>query len=487
MKRTASKFILKNKINRHIKKLPIDDKYKPIVSEVVFRRALQFDRDEKGLEADFESLKWNLKSIRVVSKEKMKLFDSALAIYNSENMEVLISEEALDESPERIFHLIAHELQHVMLKDKRGTDKFDKLNYILGMRSSLFQELIAEKSSYRLVYPTENDLSGYNSNAYCYEELAFILDFIEATYGVNEQDLLEHCLDGRCTLAKFLSNTIGEEKFEADQFLDEIEVGGTLLFSSFYDDFENKTTKKRTNSEIQEDLLAGIDSLFSVCQSKIEDRLRADEVETVEEAMKLRDEITFSQYRLMNILKNRLAYYKAEFNIDVDNLWTNCAEKYAGDTIRALRDISQLLDNSKKSIDTVRADLFNTARFFSYDDKEFFRKFLMERDKHKQIKPSEQFIDAKKEKKKYIEGWNNKKIIKYIDKLKQRESKQCLLPAGTTSKSAEEKDNKGMNQLDEYKLNMKQRREYLSTLNQHIISEKNGNKVDYADHNDEEK
>ena len=44
-----------------------------------------------------------------------------------------------------------------------------------------------------------------------------------------------------------------------------------------------------------------------------------------------------------------------------------------------------------------------------------------------------------------------------------------------------------MNQLDEYKLNMKQRREYLSTLNQHIISEKNGNKVDYADHNDEEK
>ena len=487
MKRTASKFILKNKINKHIKKLPIEDEYKPIVSEVVFRRSLQFDRDEKGLEEDFESLKCNLKSIKVVSKEHMKSFDSALAIYNSENMEILISEEALKESPERIFHLIAHELQHVMLKEKKGSDKFDKLNYILGMRSSLFQELIAEKSSYRLVYPTENDLTGYNGNAYCYEELAFILDFIEATYGVNEQDVLKYSLNGRSSLARFLANSIGEETFEADQFLNEIEVGGTLLFSSFYDDFENKMTKKRTTSEIQEDLLAGIDSVFSVCQSKIEDRLRADDVETIEEAIDLKDEITFSQYRLINILKNRLAYYKAEFNLNVDELWINCTEKYAGDTIKRLRDINQLLDCSEESTNMTNIDFVNSVRFFSYDDKEFFKKFLIERNVHKQVKPSKKLIDMKKENKKYTEGWNNKRIIKYVEKIKQRENKQGLLPAGATDKKIEENGSKRNSQLDEYKLNMKQRRAYLNQLNQHIINEKNDNKANQMECNDEEK
>ena len=465
MKRTASKFILKNKINRRIGKLQIDVRFKKIVSEIVFRRAVQYDRSWEEINTDIESLANNLTSIRIVSKAEMKAYNYALAIYCNADKEILLSAEAFSESPERIFHLLAHELHHVMLKDNRGVDRFEKYNYMLGIRSNLYQELVAEKASFRLAYPAQNDLTTYNGNAFCYDEIVFALDFIEAAYGVNEQNLLKHSLNGRKALAKFLGQSIGEESYEAEQFLDEMEVGGTLLLSSLYDEGDCKTTKKRSKAEFNENLLAGIESMFCVCQCKIDDRLRNADVETLQDAIKLKEELTFSQYRLINILKDRLVYYKNEFKLDVDKLWDKCVNKHAADTLRKLGDITQLIDYADKSREMMMVEFINTTRFLTLDDDEFFNKFFMERIKNRTHKVSKETVESKKESDRYVEGWNNKHVRKRIEQIIESEVARGLVPNRTAPRFVyEASDNSKRGAFEEYKLTQEQQEAYSSAL-----------------------
>ena len=465
MKRITGKFILTKRINKYIKRIPIDERFKPIVADIVLRRAAQYNRSYSELRIDLEALVSNLERIRIVDKSKMSVHNYALAVYICADKEILISEELLQESPERIYQVIAHELFHVMLKNSRGIDKFDKFNYMLSIRSNLYQELVAEKGSYRLVYPVENDLTGYNQNAFGYGDICFIFDFIEAAYGVNEQDLIKNALNGRYELAKFLANVVGEETFEAEKFLDELEVGGTLLLSSLYDDRECKNTGEMTMQEIQDNLIAGIDSMFSLCQSKIEERLRFADVDSLEEIIDLKEQIAFSEYRLINILRNRLQYFHDEFDLDVDDLWERCLENYASGVVDRLCDMEQLLNDSEIEDEYMKFDFVNTVRKNILDDDEFYEKFLTYRMKRGKFKISKGYIDSKKEHPIYTEGWQNKKMIKLIERIVKGERTNISKKHATNLRyvyEAQMSDKKTV--CDEYKLSDKEMKAYMDYL-----------------------
>ncbi|MBR2704286.1 MAG: hypothetical protein IKE91_02340 [Clostridia bacterium] len=463
MKRIVSKFVLKSRIDKYVKKLPIDERFKPIISDIVLRRAAQFNRTYGELRTDLEALTNNLERIRIVARSKMAMHNYALAIYSGEDKEILISEDTLNETPERIYQIIAHELFHVMLKNNHGIDRLDKQNHILGTRSNLFQELIAEKGSYRLTYPVENDYRGFNSNVSGYDDISFILDFIEATYGVNEQDVIKHSLNGRRELAKFLASSIGEEIYEAEEFLDEIEVGGTLLFSTLYDNSESRSPKNKSKEEIDEDIIAGIDSMFSICQSKIEDRLRDTEAYTIEELKALKEEIACCEYRLINVLRNRLRYFNSELNIDVENLWKKCLGDYAEDVITRLGDMEQLIEDNGIAKTVSRVDCVSAVRGYTFDDDEFSRRFLTARSSDRSFTILKSTIDSKKEPAIYTEGWRNKHIIKKVEQIIVSEKESSLVSRLIAPRLAYEAQSRER-AIDIYKLDNGQKRAYEDEL-----------------------
>ena len=457
MKRIICKLVLNRRINKTVKKLPIDENFKPIIADIVLRRAAQFGRSYSELKTDLDALVNNLERIRIVDREKMAIYNYALAVYCGADKEIQISSDTLKESPERIYQIIAHELFHVMLKDNRGVDRFDKFNYILETRSNLFQELIAEKCSYRLTYPVNIDYRGFNSNVFGYEDISFVLDFIESTYGVNEQDVLKYALNGRHELAKFLSKSAGEEIYEAEEFLDEIEVGGTLLLSTLYEDGDAKTKRKKGKEEIEGNIISGVEALFTVCQNKIEERLRYADVYSIDEIKSIKEEIAYSEYRLITILKNRLIYFRKELNIDVDALWEKCIGNYADDVICRLSDMEQLLSASGVGKSFVMIDGINSIREYTYDDDEFYKKFLVSRAKKRSFKVSRELMDKKKEFEMYTEGWKNKSIVKQINIIiesQRRKSTNSLLISPRLAYETQPGDKTG---IDIYRLNEKQK------------------------------
>lgn len=463
MKKIVGKFILKNRIDKYVKKLPIDERFKPLISDIVLRRAAQFSRNYGELRTDLEALANNLERIRIVDRSKMAVHNYALAVYCCADKEILISEDTLKESPERIYQIIAHELFHVMLKNNRGIDKFDKYNYILGTRSNLFQELIAEKGSYRITYPVKNDYTGYNCNVFGYEDVSFVLDFIEATYGVSEQDVLKYSLKGRRDLAKFLASVAGEEIYEAEEFLDEIEVGGTLLLSTLYEDGDARTKRQKSKDEIDENIVASIDSLFSVCQSKIEDRLRNADAYTVEELDRIKDEIAFSECRLINILKDRLGYFRDELGVDVENLWKKCIDDYAEEVIIRLCDMEQLLSDSVVRSSEIELESVSAIRGYTFDDDEFYQRFFSKRLKNRSFKASKEIYAEKREHSMYTEGWKNKRIIKLIGRIVESERENASKSRTIRPKLAyEAQQSKGS--LDTYKLTDEQQKAYMDAL-----------------------
>ena len=474
MKRIVGKFILKKKINKYVKKIPIDERFKPLISDIILRRSVQYNRNYRELKEDLEAIVNNLERVRVVDREKMSIHNYAFAVYCGADKEILISSDTLKETPERIYQILAHEMFHVMLKNNSGVDKFEKFNEMLDMRSNLYQELIAEKGSYRLTYPVDMDYTGFNSNVFGYEDISFILDFIEAAYGVNEQDILTHSLNGRRELANFLATAGGEEIYEAEEFLDEMEVGGTLLLSTLYEDGDVSTKRQKSKDEVNENIIAAIESMFSICQSKIEERLRNAECNSVEELEEVKQEIAFSEYRLVNILKDRLKYFRKELGTDVDDLWEKCLGDYSEDVIIRLSDMEQLLAD-RNLRDLIKLNCINSVRGYTFNDEEFYKRFLVSRLGKSSFKIAKDFIESKKEPTIYTEGWKNKHIITTIKGIVEDERKIVYNYRQMTPRPAYEAQPSDKSGIEIYRINENQKKSYETEKNNICPAGKNNN------------
>lgn len=417
MKLKKGRFLLKWKIAKYINKTNIDSRFKPLIISVIMRRAIQYNRSHEELMNDINAVALNLKQIRIVDQADMADYNYALAIYSNYDKEILISSVIFREDPEDVFHLFAHELHHVMLKNKDGEDILEKYNLILETRGSVYQELLAERASYRLVSPAKNNLTTYNHNAYAYEDIVFVLDFIEAAYGVNEQELLEHMLNGRKEMEVFLSQKIGESVEKTEIFLDELEVGASVLMKALYGptyaDLKQEDAESKDN--FQKDIIAAIDSMFDICQSKIDERLENADVDTIAQAQKLNDEIAFSQYRLDNILRNRLNNFKGDLGDKIESVWKNCMNKYAKKTMVRISDMEQMLQDTNLSTDQLKVCLFNEVRMYCHDDDEFEKRFMTKRKKKESFTISAAFVESKKESPEYVQAWDNRRIINIIE------------------------------------------------------------------------
>ena len=415
MKKIPGRILLKSKIHKCVKNIEADGNFKKLITDILVRRAVQFNRTDAELNDDLKALELNLSSVRIGESTKKKDGSYALASYNRASNEIVISKDAFSESFETIYQIIAHEIFHVLFRNDNGVDKFEKTNNFLMLKSRVLEELVAEKGSFQLVYQINDKPDDYNENAYGYDDIAFILEFIEAAYGVSERALIKNSLNGRAQLERFLAKEIGEEEYETREFLDELEVGASLIFSELYKNSSVKAVYVKYDKEMAENIVSGINSMYEVCQTKIEDRARMADITDLQSARKFKDEIAISEKKIQNILNNRLKFFHEELDYDVIDLWEKQSEgNYAGEISKILHHIESIINDYSIVDDEVRLMLINSAIFGNENEELLKWISSKKKDDEEPYSISEDAIKQKKDKAIYTEGWNNKRICRYI-------------------------------------------------------------------------
>ncbi|MBP3708699.1 MAG: hypothetical protein J6J36_08930 [Clostridia bacterium] len=311
MKRNCKKnFILRKKISKELENMDIDSIYKDIIVETLLRRAKQYRFSNRRINLDITNLKANLRKITIV-KGDIKDHELSLAVYDTNEKEILISTKCFEENPEVVFGIICHELYHVLYRNKKGIGSFDKKNELLIGYSEVYEELFVEKASYRTVNKTNRSYRGFNKNSFGYDDITFILDMIEATYGVNEQELLSNAIEGRTALTKFLASRGNESYNDAEKFLEELEVGAALLFSTTYP----KSHQARSTIDDEYNIRNSLEALYNCCTDKILCRLELYRNKSYREAVEMKNEIACCATRLKNILSDRIVFLRSMIDI----------------------------------------------------------------------------------------------------------------------------------------------------------------------------
>ncbi|MBR2744726.1 MAG: hypothetical protein IKE01_05485 [Clostridia bacterium] len=402
----------KKRIEQVVNEMPISAEFKPLITDIVLRRALQFTLSDELLEEDLASLKANLKEV-VISDKILEERETVLAAYFPEEKKIAIAPQTLAESPEILFQILSHEVYHALSKDRNGIDRFDRYNTILEKYSEVYEELVVEKASYRATFPTRHDLTGLNKNAYGYDDLVFVLDMIEATYGVNEQDLLEHAIFGRDCLAEFLAKRDGSKNgIEAVyQFLEEMEVGASLLWSTVYP----QKKKERKKEDVEANIECSLDALFKICEDKILQRMSNSRTRSLKEAKLLKEEIAFCQYRLKNIIKAAIEEFEKDGEYSIRAPFLEHTKKYRRECAKRLNYMQQISESTDFESPQEQLRIFRRAKRGKFSDK-YFEDNEMDGEVCK-WSVSEKYIREGEELEGYCYGWDNTFVVNQCKKI----------------------------------------------------------------------
>lgn len=413
MKRNCKKsFIARKSIARQIENMHIDSIYKDIIVEALLRRAKQYEFSKRRINQDILNLKANLRKITIVNGD-IKDHESSLAVYDSIEKEILISTKSFEENPKVVFGIICHELYHVLYKNKKGIDSFDRKNELFMGYSKVYEELFVEKASYRTVNKTDRSYRGFNKNAFGYDDIVFVLDMIEATYGVNEQELLSNAIEGRRALTKFLASKGNESYSDTEKFLEELEVGAALLFSTVYPKNSNMTDIRDDEHNVKNSL----ETLYNCCAEKILCRLELYRNKSYREAVEMKNEIACCAIRLKNILLDRIVYFEKH---DRYNLYRDVKRNVSflsNQLTQRLSDIEQILDEMCKSNKSEMLSLIEDAQYGDLTDERFMLKVGITRRFKPCFNSSRRYEKTKSEPKWYCEEWDNNNVIIMITNL----------------------------------------------------------------------
>ena len=421
MKRNCKKnFIMRRKISKELENMEIDSIYKDIIVEALLRRAKQYGFSNRRINQDITNLKANLRRITIVNGD-IKDHELSLAVYDTKEKEILISTKCFEENPEIVFGIICHELYHVLYRNKEGIGSFDKKNALLIGYSEVYEELFVEKASYRTVNKTNRSYRGFNKNAFGYDDITFILDMIEATYGVNEQELLSNAIEGRMALTKFLAYRGNESYNEAEKFLEELEVGAALLFSTTYP----KSYQDRIVIDDEYNIRNSLEALYNCCIDKILCRLELYRNKSYREAIEMKNEIACCATRLKNILSDRIVFFEKYGRYDLYIDVKRNVSLLSDELTQRLSDIEQIINEINGDNEGLILSLIENAQYGDYTDESFMLKVGIDRREKPCFNSSRQHEKKKSEPKWYCSEWDNSNvalmIINLIEKWKQKE------------------------------------------------------------------
>ena len=252
---------LKEYIGNNLDKIGIDESFKPLIVDVMLRRFSEFDFSPQEIYADMTALVNNLKTIEVGKMPQQ--YNTAAGLYYSDSKKILIAEDCIknaktQEDFETLYEIFTHELFHSLARDKDGNPKISTANKYTNVAYFSLEEAIVEKAADRCVFGrtfNEGNAPFFHQNQFGYNDITYITDIIEASYGVTEKAFLRNAIQGRKYAEEFLAAIAGEKEEESLDFLDRIELNYTTLHHALYD--KNVTQKNRV-SMVKDGMIAGL-------------------------------------------------------------------------------------------------------------------------------------------------------------------------------------------------------------------------------------
>ncbi len=349
---------LKKYFEDYVRELYIEKKYRPIVVDILMRRADYFELSPEDIRQDVESLLDNLDKISIQKMPKGE--ENTYGIYYPDEREILISKKLLKGHDDELYQTITHEVYHALSMDENGEDRLGGYNTITGEYNSSLLEAIIEKASYRAVFGNDKQENiYYNNSARGYADITFIIDALEATYGVSEKEFLKNAILGRKRLAKFLSTRSGETPQSAYTFLDAIESNYALLHRSLYPMPEEKISAYQKESNI-ESALTGI---YNLCEGKIAERIERFQAESYEDVVNLNDELKYDHNKLSVIMRDKIQFFSNRYN-GLNNKVYFGANESRLNTLKRINDIDSLVEATPRY--RSETDFLNTYTWAAY-------------------------------------------------------------------------------------------------------------------------
>lgn len=411
---------LKKYFETYIDKMEVEDEYKPVLTDILLRRAYQYKFTKEEIQTDMRTLLGSLKSIEI--KKMPKGYENAAGLYSPLEKKITIAKDySKSSSPEDLYQTLTHEVYHALTHEPNGYDRLGGINSITGAGNTSLLEAIIEKASYRTVKSNQRDNLYYNKNARGYNDMTFIIDLLESTYGVSEQALLRNSIQGRERLVEFLSSIGNETPNDSRIFLDSLEANYALLHKTLYP-FNEET--KLSNKEKAANIKDAITGISNVCESKFRDLLISKPVENIKDAKELVEESQFNHNKMSVIIQERAKHFATFFgdntiNMDINNRVAQSVRT----TIDIIDDMNSVLQNSNNFSSKEEAlRIHNWARngnLYNYG-KEDLKKLGIEIDRSKKEKSfqlSKEVLDRESEDDPFFEEWDNTEIANYFKKV----------------------------------------------------------------------
>lgn len=362
---------------RMVASMSVKDIYKPLLVDILLRRAKEFNLSDAEFKRDVTTLVRNLRKIEIENPNIMtKSFNG---YYMPFFKKIAINKKRFktsDVNYERIYETLTHEVYHVLATDQDGNDIMTSVNRINGEPNTTLREEIVSSASTRVVQ-SRND---FVNSRIAYGRTKFSLDLIAATYGITEKELLDRAIRGKESLRYNLS--MGEHKapHKTGLFLDAMELNLNRLHNVFY---SRKFSKSQDRSEQISEITDSLIGMFTLAESHINWMAKREGFLD----LKKREDYRFRLARIDNILERVLNEYSDLYHYDFRR------EVYKG------------IDN----------DVLLNANL--YDKTEQFRRMSRPGRYEERLQPDYY----------YNEGWDNSKIIAYIKKYIEPEAKKRLL------------------------------------------------------------
>lgn len=332
-------------------KMKVDDVYKPLLIDILLRRAHEFELEPKDIQQDMQSLMDNLKCIEI--KTLPKNYKTLGGLYNSATKTITLNARTLDQmrgdryNP-KLYEILTHEVYHALSRDEKGRDRLSSVNIHSGKYNYSLLEVIVEKAADRCVYPRGGQTAPYyNQNTYGYTDITFLTDALAATYGVAEKDFLKNAIMGRRRLISFLSYQANEDPKETESFLDSVELNFTKLHEALYPD---KILRRKPTPEEYERKIAVVKrsmaNIYNWCEVKFAERIENTPLHGLRQAERFENEAKFNHNRLTYVMEDALYRFSNKYRRpDIYNDVSREVDYAIAETTDRISDIDAVIRN----------------------------------------------------------------------------------------------------------------------------------------------
>lgn len=206
--------------------------YKPIIDEIIQRRAFQYGFSIDRMKAEIENLVRNLEGFELADEKKIEEIGyGTLAAYSRKDKKIYINAEEFKTNREfyqknlepidarwvlgkELFHLITHEIYHAISQHSNNTSGIEQKDEFIenAVTGIGLNEIITESATARTVLYMTNEEK--NNGGYMptqgYQTLTSTSSVLASAIGTSENELLAHGLNDPKEFEEFVYNKMPE-------------------------------------------------------------------------------------------------------------------------------------------------------------------------------------------------------------------------------------------------------------------------------------